>query len=403
MSVDIRFERLVLASRANAFASSPWTDAELVSEPHPDPIYLSHGAPSAEVEPVERLRVGADRAWGEAGGNLDYGEIAGYLPLREIILDRLQARGIQVGVDDLLVTSGSQQGIDLIAKLMLDPGDGVIVEGPTYIGAMQVFDAYEANYFVCPVDADGLCVDTLERLIADPENRIKLIYTIPTFHNPTGANLASSRRNRLLEMASRYGVLVVEDDPYGEIYFGNPPSPALRSLDETVIYLGTFSKIIAPGIRVGWMVAPPSLIPLLLLAKEGVDINCNRIMTRTVYHASCDFLDEHIVELRSFYEQRRNAMVQALTQSAPQDVTIMSVTGGFFAWCDLPEGSDTEKLRKIAARHGVGFLPGAWFYPEGQRASRGLRLSFSSLPVDRIVEGANRLGHAMSEYLSESR
>ncbi len=394
--------RPVLARRSVSFEMSPWAAADALHESYPDPILFGNGAPAAACQPIERLREASAIAWSEASGALDYGELAGYAPLRELILDRLATRGISAKGDDILVTSGSQQGIDLVAKLMLDPGDGIIVEGPTYIGAMQVFDAYEAHYFVCPVDSDGLCPDTLEQLLGNPENRIKMIYTMPVFQNPTGSIMSEERRGRLLNAAARHGVLVVEDDPYGELWFDTPPPAALRSVAEDVIYLGTFSKTIAPGIRVGWMVAPPQLMPLLLLAKEGVDINSDRIMTRTVYHTAIGFLDDHIAELRGFYAERRDALVDTLVEVMPADITIPRPNGGFFEWIELGDDEDSVDLLRVAAEHGVGFLPGAWFYPAGQSLPNGLRMSFSAMSLERIVEGATRLGAAMADYRARS-
>ena len=394
--------RPILARRSASFATSPWAAADGLVQKHPDPIMFGNGAPAAECQPFDRLREASAIAWSEAYGMLDYGELAGYPPLRELIVDRLAARGISAGVDDILVTSGSQQGIDLVAKLMLDPGDGIIVEGPTYIGAMQVFDAYEARYFVCPVDDHGLCPETLEQLLGNPENRIKMIYTMPVFQNPTGSNLSAERRGLVLEAASKHGVLVVEDDPYGELWFDTPPPLALRSESDGVLYLGTFSKTIAPGIRVGWIVAPPSLLPLLLLAKEGVDINSDRIMTRTVYHTAIDYLDDHIEELRAFYGSRRDALVSTLTEVMPADVIVPKPGGGFFEWLEIADTEDSMDLLTVAAEHGVGFLPGAWFYPAGQSNANGLRLSFSALSIDDLIEGATRLGDAMTDYRTRS-
>jgi 2-aminoadipate transaminase len=205
----------------------------------------------------------------------------------------------------------------------------------------------------------------------------------------------------MIELAERYGVLVLEDDPYGEIYFGNePPAAALRALSDQVVYLGSFSKTIAPGIRVGWIVARPELISLLFMAKEGADIHSNRVMMRTVYHAATGFLDAHVGEIRSLYRARRDALYTTLSTAMPVGVSVSHPDGGFFIWCELPEGYSADDLLRFAADFGVGFLPGSWFYPSGAAKSNGMRLSYSSLPVERIREGAIQLGEATTRFLA---
>ena len=389
-----------LARRSRAFEHNPWQAAEDLGGRHPDPIYFGNGAPAPEIQPLDRLQWAAEQAWVDVGGKLGYGELEGWLPLRELIAERMTKRGVHIGVEDLVVTNGSQQGIDLVARLFLDPGDLIIVEGPTYIGAMQVFDAYEAAYITCPVDEHGLCTDTLQEILESATPAPKLLYTIPTFQNPTGFSIHSERRHRVLELAEQYGVVVVEDDPYGEIYFTDqPPVDALRALSEQVIYLGTFSKTIAPALRVGWTIAPPDLMPLLLMAKEGADIHSNRIETRIVYYTAMGFLDDHVVKVREFYRHRRDMLASGLKESMPSSVEVCPAEGGFFVWCNLPDGASADELLVAAASYGAAFLPGAWFYPDYAGPDHGMRLSYSSLPEENIAEGARRLGEATSAYL----
>lgn len=389
-----------LARRAKAFEHNPWAAAEDVTGQHPDPIYFGNGAPAPEIQPLERLQWAAEQAWEEVGGKLGYGELEGWEPLRELIAERMALRGVSVGASDLFVTNGSQQGIDLLARMFLDPGDSIIVEGPTYIGAMQVFDAYEASYLTCPVDEHGLCTDALEEILRTTTPTPKFLYTIPTFQNPTGYSMTLERRERLLELTDRYGVIVIEDDPYGEIFF-TPESPvaALRSLSNRVVYLGSFSKTIAPALRVGWTIAPADLMPLLLMAKEGADIHSNRIETRIVYYTAMGFLDHHVVAIRDFYRNRRDRLVEALTASMPESVAVRRPEGGFFVWCDLPEGASAVELLSAAAPYGAAFLPGSWFYPNFSGPEQGMRLSYSSLPEEKIGEGARRLAAATAAYL----
>lgn len=389
-----------LARRSRAFEHNPWQAAEDLGGRHPDPIYFGNGAPASEIQPLERLQWAAEQAWIEVGGQLGYGELEGWLPLRELISERMTQRGVHVGVDDVVVTNGSQQGIDLVARLFLDPGDAIVVEGPTYIGAMQVFDAYEASYITCPVDEHGLCADSFERILQTTSPAPKLLYTIPTFQNPTGFSISPERRQRILELAERYGVVVVEDDPYGEIYFTeNPPASPLRAQSGRVIYLGTFSKTIAPALRVGWTIAPPDLMPLIHMAKEGADIHSNRIETRLVYYTAMGFLDDHVARIRGFYHRRRDLLVNALRNSLPAEIEICPADGGFFVWCNLPEGASADQLLTVAAEFGVAFLPGSWFYPDYAGPAGGMRLSYSSIPEPNIAEGARRLGEAAHVYL----
>ncbi len=396
-------EKYRLARRSRAFEHDPWAAAEGLGKRHPDPIYFGNGAPAPEIQPLERLQWAAEQAWVEVGGKLGYGELQGWLPLRELISERMTLRGVTAGPDEISITNGSQQGIDLIAKLFLDPGDAVIVEGPTYLGAMQTFDAYEARYITCPVDEHGLCTDTLEEILLRENPAPKLLYTIPTFQNPTGFSMSIERRQKLLELTERYDVLVIEDDPYGEIYFtAEPPVMSLRAMSDRVVYLGTFSKTIAPALRVGWSVAPSDLIPLLHMAKEGVDIHSNRIETRLVYYAANDFIDDHVAEIRGFYRHRRDLLLDGLRQSMPERVKVSNPDGGFFVWCELPEEGSADQLLRLAADYGVAFLPGSWFYPDYAGPAHGMRLSYSSLPEEKIAEGARRLGEATAHHLRQS-
>jgi 2-aminoadipate transaminase len=387
------------ASRSRAFESSPWSEATDLIQDRPDAIYFGDGAPAFDMQPFARLQEAAARAWTDAPGNLSYGELAGYAPLRELISARMQVRGIAAGPDEIMITNGSQQGIDLIARLMIDAGDPILVEGPTYIGAMQTFDAYEVDYVVIPMDDDGIDVEALEARLDTLDRKPKLLYTIPAFQNPTGASISAARRAALLDLAARRGILILEDDPYGEIWYDQPPVPALRADHPSVVYLGTFSKTLAPGLRVGWMVPPAEMLDLLLMAKEGTDIHSNRIATRTVFHASDGFRNEHVAELRGFYAARRDALTEALVTSMPAEIVWNVPGGGFFIWLRLPDGISANEMLITAARHDVAYLPGSWFYPLGDVQHNELRLSFSSLPIDRLQEGAKRLGAAAHDFL----
>jgi 2-aminoadipate transaminase len=395
-----------LARRVPAFQSSVWETVDrLVSGGAEDTIYFGNGTPSREVIPLERLQAASQIAWREVmetPSALDYGDAAGHPPLRELIARRMGALGIEAAAADIILTNGSQQGIDYLCRLMLDPGDTIVVEGPTYLGALQIFDAHEAKYLVAPMDEQGLDIDALIVLLDQSPVTPKLIYTIPTFQNPTGITMPLERRERLVALARERGILILEDDPYGELWVDEQPPVALRALDEQVAYLGTFSKTIAPGLRMGWIVAPPGFMEMLTIEKEVADIHGERVTMRTIYHAIDGFLDEHLPIARELYRKRRDAMLAGLAESMPAGTTWSIPGGGFFVWVTLPDGLDAIELLPVAAAQGVAYLAGEWFYP-GYRepnARRNLRLNFSTLPEDRIAEGLRRLGAVLGEALN---
>lgn len=391
---------LRLADRATAFVPSVWAviDALYAAHPDRDLIFFGGGAPPAELIPAERLRWAAERAWRDAPSALDYGEVAGYPPLRGLIAERMARRGATVDPAQILLTNGSQQAIDLVARALLDPGDIVVVEEPTYLGALQTFAGWQARYLAVPIDDEGLRPDALAAALAMADRPPKFLYTVPTFQNPSGATLSSRRRHDLLAVARAHGLPVVEDDPYGDLWYGDgPPPPPLRALDPGVVYLGTFSKTLAPGLRAGWVAAPAPLAEALFFAKEGSDIHGDRISARTVFHAADGFLDDHLAAVRPVYRRRRDVLLGALAESMPPGVRWATPEGGFFVWLELPAGLDGVALLPRAAAAGVVFLPGAWFSPDPSPTTRrALRLNFSTLPEERIVEGIRRLGQVIA-------
>lgn len=388
--------RRLFARRAGSFAVSPWDSVVQLWKGHPDPVFFGNGAPAAELMPKARLQEAATAVWAERGNlELGYGGIRGFAPLRDLIAARMAPHGVHVSPDSILLTNGSQQGIDLIARLLLDPGDWIVVEGPAYIGALQVFDACEARYLVVPTDSEGMDVSALEAILAGAEAPPKLIYTVPTFQNPTGSTMPLARREALLEIARRHGLLVVEDDPYGDLRYDGEPLPPLRALDPNVVYLGTFSKTIAPGLRVGWLISPPELQEPLMNAREVADIHGDRMTTQVVHRTADGFLDEWLVGARAAYKRRRDTMVAALEAEMPAGVRWVVPGGGFFMWLDLPEGLSATELQGPAAAAGAVFLPGDLFYPgytPGPGGRNGLRLSFSAVDEAAITKGIARIG-----------
>jgi 2-aminoadipate transaminase len=327
-----------------------------------------------------------------------YGDYQGYEPLRELIAERMQRRGARITSDDVLITNGSQQGLELVAKLFLNPGDRVIVEAPTYFGALQIFDVYEAEYVPVPMDDGGIVVSELEKAL-QLTPKPKFMYLIPTFQNPTGIALNQTRRQQVIELARRYGVPIIEDDPYGELWFHGGDHGTLRALGPEVIYLGTFSKTMAPALRMGWLIAPPSLMKRFTDAKEGVDIQSDRIVQRALVYASeGDWLDEHIASAREEYGARCDHMLESLEREMPVGTRWTEPDGGFFIWVTLPDGANADELVKECAKHGALYNPGSCFYTEWEPKPT-LRLGFSTLTRDEVTEGLKRMGSVFRQHI----
>ncbi len=394
--------RYRLADRAADFHDSPWSVPTDLIGRHPSPISLSSGAPSEDLVPVRRLAEAAGRIWSDTN-SWGYAGAAGLDPLREWLGQWLSDRSVVTGPDEIVVTTGSQQGIDLIARVFLNRGDTVIVEGPTYIGALQVFGSYGADYLIAPMDDHGLDTDALATMLADRAAQglpaPRLLYTVPTFQNPTGRLMSDDRRDALVRLARQHGIVIVEDDPYGELYFHDAPPRSLRARDAEVIALGTFSKTLAPALRTGWMVVPPDLVDLMVNAREVNDVHGDLMSQRIVTAAAQGFLDDHVAWLRSQYRQRCDHLYAALRDGMPGQVRIEQPDGGFFIWLDLPEGMDAASLMAPAADNGVLFLPGSWFYPD-RRPDPGLRLSFSRVSEDLLTDAARRLTTAITASLA---
>jgi 2-aminoadipate transaminase len=365
---------------------------------HPDPILFTGGTPSPEFLPIDHLREASQRAWDVTNDVMYYGDTEGYAPLRERIATRMGARGVQIEPDRMMITNGAQQGLDLISRALLDPGDTVLVEAPTYFGALQVFDMYQARYEAVEMDDGGIIPESLEQALQRAE-RPKFIYTIPTYHNPTGVTVAPVRRQQLLEIANRYNVPFVEDDPYGELWFGQHGTRPLRAESDDIIYLGTFSKTIVPAIRMGWLCAPPPLLEILLHSKEAADISSDRIAQRMVVEATADgWLDAHLEKARADYASRMKLLNAALEEHMPDGTTWTCPDGGFFVWGTLPGNADSYKLLFEIAKDGALYLPGTIFYVDG-RTSPSFRLGFTTLPMHRYEEGVARMGAALMRLL----
>lgn len=371
-------------------------DAALASS-RSDVISFATGLPAPELYPISVVRQLLDEALHREGPRLlQYCPSEGYPPLREAIASWSQRWGIRCSPDQVLVVSGSQQGLYLIARALLEPGDLVAVEAPTYVGALQVFRAVGARLLPVPVDDHGMRVSVLEQALE--HRRPKLIYTLPTFQNPSGVTLSLDRRQRLLELAARAGIPVIEDDPYRELWYEAPPAPPLAALDDAgvVISLTTVSKILFPGFRIGWVIAPWPVIHQLTLVKQLVDLDTNPLMQWAVWaFIERGLLLPHLETLRAAYRERRDVLVAALRAELGTALRFRVPGGGLYLWCELAEGLRARDLLPEAAQRGVAFTPGESFFPDPTVGRAFLRLNFTYPAPATLVEGVRRLAAAL--------
>jgi DNA-binding transcriptional MocR family regulator len=365
-----------------------------------DTISFAAGIPAPELYPLDDFRQAMTHVLKTAGQTLlQPCPIEGYYPLRQTIAQRMAGRGVTVRAENILIVTGSQQGLDLIARAFLRAGDEVVVEAPSYLGALQIFGAAGARLLGVPLDREGMRLDVLENILI--RYRPKLIYTLPTFQNPSGRTMTPRRRLRLLELARRHRVPVVEDDPYGELYYTDQAPSPLLALDQDgyVIYLSTFSKTLFPGLRLGWVAAPRPVIERLSQIKQLADLHCSTLIQGAV-HEFCQrgALDRHLDHVRDLYRQRRDAMLAALAEYGPAGLEWDEPQGGFNLWCRLPPGLKARRLMAEAAQQSVALVPGEVFYPDGG-GQEEMRLNFSCPPVALIEEGIQRLGAALTTLM----
>jgi len=367
----------------------------------PGIISFAGGFPDPALFDVEGIRQSTDAVLTAAPGPvLQYGATEGYQPLREGIAAYMKGKGATVDPAGLIVTTGSQQALDLIGKTMISPGDKVIVEGPTFLATIQCFKLYGADLISAPVDAHGVQVDVLEQLIN--QHKPKLVYLIPTFGNPTGATLSLERRKRVLEIAARTQTLVVEDDPYSELYFDTPPPPSLLSLSDGVpgsrdwlVHCGSFSKILSPGLRVGWMIAPPELLSKATICKQFSDAHTSNLTQATAAHyLTLGRLNATLAVVRKTYAERAQVMAACLRRELGDAIEFNQPQGGMFFWARLTGGRNANDFAKRAIEKLVAFVPGAPFFANAPDLST-LRLSFATADLVKIEEGVRRLKLAL--------
>jgi 2-aminoadipate transaminase len=376
----------------------------------PGMISFGGGFPAPDVFPVEEFKRACNTVLEKKGTEaLQYGSTDGYVPLREMISRHSIRSGMNVDISNILITSGSQQALDLLGKIFINRGDRILVESPTYLGALQAWNAYGADYITVPVDEYGMKTDLLEEAL-----RIgpKFIYVLPNFQNPTGTTLPIERRMKVIELADRYGVPIVEDDPYGQLRFEGEDLPSVEILDSrmreqngtytgNVIYLSTFSKILAPGLRLAWVIAPDNVIRKLALAKQGTDLNTstfNQIVAHEV--GQHGFIDRHVQVMKEVYRERRNAMLDSLEEHMPEGVSWTHPQGGLFLWVTLPEQFNSTEMLPGAIEENVAYVPGEFFHPDGS-GKNTMRLNFSFCSPERINEGIARLGKAFKKKLAQ--
>jgi 2-aminoadipate transaminase len=378
----------------------------------PDIISFGGGLPAPDVFPLKEFSDACQVVIRDHGAlALQYGTTEGYLPLREMIVRHSDRYGIKVTAENVLITSGSQQGLDLLGRIFINRGDRILVESPTYLGALQAWNAYGAEYVAVPADKDGMVTDALEEALRTGP---KFIYVLPNFQNPTGVTLSLERRVQLVELADRYGVPIIEDDPYGQLRFEGDHLPAVVVLDDqyranshpsyhgNVIYLSTFSKILSPGLRLAWVIAPPEVIRKLVQAKQGSDLHTATFNQLVAHEISKDgFLDKHIKVIRKVYGERRDVMLAAMDRYFPPEVDWTQPAGGLFLWGTLPEYLKSREVLKDALEQKVAFVPGGPFYPCGG-GDNTMRLNFSYATPEVISEGISRLGRVLTEKIQSA-
>ena len=370
----------------------------------PEIVSLAGGMPFTAALPLDVVGdVMSEVLAKEGPAALQYGGGQGDPRLREVLVDLMRREGIHASGGDIVVTAGSQQALDLLARMFCDPGDVIVAEGPSYVGALSAFSQYQAQVRHVRLDDDGLdpdeLNDELHRLSAEGR-RVKFLYTVPNFHNPAGVTLSDERRDRVVEIARRHDVLILEDNPYGMLGFESDPPTTLRGRDpDNVVYLGTVSKTFCPGLRIGWVLAPPAISERLVLVKEAADLCSSNFAQAVAYRYFADYpWQQTLKALRDVYRERRNVLLDSLSEDFPTEVTWTHPQGGFYVWVRLPERLDAKAMLAKAITARVAYVPGGSFFADGQGSSY-LRLSYCFPPPDRIREGVRRLAGVVEEEL----
>ena len=390
------------ADRMNILRASDIREILKITQ-HPEVISFAGGLPAPEFFPSRELADVSVRVLEREGVRaLQYSTTEGHPPLRAKIAGRMNKKwGTDLSADEVLITTGSQQGLDLVAKIFLNDGDTVLCESPTYLGAVMSFNTFRPHWVEVPTDDDGMEMHALERAL-QREKKVRFIYTVPNFQNPSGRTWSWDRRKKLMALAMRYDVPIIEDNPYGELRFSGASIPAMQSIDTQglVISLGTLSKVFCPGLRIGWIAARRRFLDKLIIVKQGADLHSSTFdqLVANEYMERYD-IDENIARILVAYRTRRDVMVRALELEMPEGVTFSRPEGGLFLWVTLPEGIDARRMLEQALKKNLAFVPGGSFFPEKNRENT-LRLNFSNMPEERIIEGVRRLAEVLRETMA---
>lgn len=391
------------ANRMNGLKGSEIRELLKLTE-NPEVISFAGGLPAPELFPVEEMKEISVLVLEESGrAALQYATTEGYPPLRDHIADRMNSKSkTNITRDDILITNGSQQGLDFAGKVFLDEGDVVLCESPSYLGALNAFKAYCPKFVEVPTDKDGMIMDELERILETTE-KIKMIYVIPDFQNPTGRTWPLERREKFMELVNKFEIPVIEDNPYGELRFEGESLPSLKSMDKKglVIYLGTFSKIFCPGYRLGWTCASPEILRKFIFVKQGADLQASSISQREVSKFMDLYnIDDHVEKIKIVYRKRRDLMLKTMKEELPEGLEYTYPEGGLFTWVELPSNLDARVIMEKCLENNVAYVPGGSFFPNGGKENT-FRLNYSTMPEEKIIEGIKRLGAVLKEFMSE--
>jgi 2-aminoadipate transaminase len=369
----------------------------------PGMISLAGGIPAPESFPLELMRTLTESVLTKYGSSaLQYDRTEGFAPLQAALADRLAGRGITAAAESVLITSGSQGTLDALGKVLIGPGDCVAVEAPTYLGALQAFSPYEPVYATLATDDDGLIPESLESVLA--HTRVKFVYLVPTFQNPTGRSLPLSRRRQIADIIQRHDTLLVEDDPYSELRYRGVALPSIKSMAPGhVVYASTLSKVLAPGLRIGYVVAPELIARWLVIAKQGVDLHTSTFsQALAAEYIACGHLDRHLPKILAFYRPRQEAMLAALQEHFPPQLHWSKPDGGMFIWAEGPDSLDTSVLAHECIRRGVAYVPGTYFYPRQGMGLGTMRLNYTMSDPETIRKAVRIVGEVLSEELARA-
>lgn len=392
------------AKRMNGLKASEIRELLKLTQ-QPEIISFAGGLPAAELFPIEAIQAANQKVMAEKGRiALQYGPTEGYPALREQIVKLMARQQITADPSQLLITNGSQQGLDFVAKAFVDPGDVVITESPSYLGAINAFKAYEPTFVEVEMDDLGMRMDALEEALKNNPGT-KFIYTIPDFQNPSGLTLALDRRKKMVELANQYDVVIVEDNPYGELRFEGEFLPAIKHYDtqDRVIFLGTFSKIYCPGLRLGWMFAGKEILEKMNMLKQGADLQASTLsQIEVAAFLEDNDITKHIEKIKEVYMHRRDLMLNAMDEHFPKEVKFTRPEGGLFTWVTLPKGLNAKEIAPKALEKKVAYVPGGSFFPNGG-GENTLRMNYSCSSDEQIVQGVKRLGEVFKEAIAEMK